>query len=306
MTGQLNLISGEGFPVNVSTGNKFTIYRYIIKNKYSFIYARENKMNVRSHELWQKVLKAKEDIKYLAYEQKQAYINELQKEYYVVFYDCSPTQMFFTYRLPQLIRNILHQIQKGGIRFNLNEFDRVPENFAEYSEADKLYYLIDAKFIAQRASESLREILYLEGGIYRPSTKSFHCTLSEAQARYLCRILKKAGFLDKDQSSFEFIYYLQDGPISLWPMYWKTGTETLLYFFYRLFMEKYIVNYDWHIVISKHRYTFTKTGNRLNYSNVTTSLHNIKSGKSKLKDKKRVDSLLKKLKFFGDPYLRKH
>lgn len=301
MTEKQIFFQAEGTEVVAFITHRFTIYRYIVA------FRKGVRANKRANEIWQKALNAKGDVKYLSYQEKFDYLSKLGSELYTLYKGCSPTQMFFTPIEYRLIDNLLDQSKRGGVKFHLNEYDKVAKEFWSYSDERKLFYLLEIKLTARWAYQYLDSLIYIDGN-YAPifPEHSFGCTLSSEQLSCLCRALKRVGFISKDVNSFRLLDFMTGSTGRSWSFEWKCGTALLAYFFHRLLVEKYIMNGNWCVVMSKHRNTITKQGNRLTYSNLTTSLHNIKSGKCKLKDKRRVDDILKKLKFYGDKYSKKH
>ncbi|AUD05156.1 hypothetical protein [Spirosoma pollinicola] len=151
--------------------------------------------------------------------------------------------MFFTPVEYQLIDNLLEQSKRGGIRFYLNEFDKVPEEFLSYTGERKLFYLLEIKLSARWTYQYLDSLIYLDGDYGGSYPKdSFGCTLSSEQLSYLCRILKRVGFISKDVNSFDLLNYMTGRIASLSPFEWKCGTAKVAYFFHRLLLGKYIMN----------------------------------------------------------------
>lgn len=295
MKGDSNFVSGYGILIQATVLDEEIIVNTIMSQ------------NQRANQIWERAIDTEQAIRYLDYKGKQDYLSEVWNEVVNIVYEASPYQMFFSKNFEEMAKNLVKYSQKGPICIKLNEYDLVPSNFEEFNDEQKLLFIITTKYVATIALDRLSDIhrRYSLSG-YNENTYHLNCSLSDEQLSYLLRILKRLKFVSADTDSWNFIdFFGSECRFNVLPFRWLAGTQIMLFLFHRMFLEKYILNRKWHIVLGS-RNVITKYGNKLTISNSKATLHNITLGKGKIKDKKKVDNILKKLKFFGDNYASKH
>ncbi|AUD03263.1 hypothetical protein [Spirosoma pollinicola] len=79
MTEKQVLFQAEGTEVVAFITHRFTIYRYVVA------FRKGVRANKRANGIWQKALNAKDDVKYLSYQEKHEYLSELSNELYTFY-----------------------------------------------------------------------------------------------------------------------------------------------------------------------------------------------------------------------------